>query len=131
MADLKYQDGLHYAKSDEWLKLDGDVATLGISDYAQDQLNDVVYVDLPEVGTKFSAGDSFGEVESVKAVSDVYTPVAGEVIEVNSKLEDTPELINSDPYGEGWIVKLKLDSTDLPGDLMDVEAYKQYNASRD
>ncbi len=121
---------LHYAKSDEWVRIEGDIATIGISDYAQDALNDIVYVELPSVGDSFKKGDSFGSVESVKAASDLYTSVAGTVIEVNSELEDSPELINSDPYGKGWIVKLKLDGAPDLSDLMDASAYIEYCDNR-
>jgi len=121
---------LHYAKSDEWVRIDGDVATIGISDYAQDALNDIVYVELPSVGDAFKKGDSFGSVESVKAASDVYLPVGGTVAEVNSELEDSPELINSDPYGKGWLVKVKLSGTADLSDLMDASAYIEYCDNR-
>ena len=121
---------LHYAKSDEWVRIEGDIATIGISDYAQDALNDIVYVELPSVGDSFKKGDSFGSVESVKAASDLYTSVSGTVTEVNSELEDSPELINSDPYGKGWIVKLKLDGAPDLSDLMDAPAYIEYCDNR-
>lgn len=121
---------LHYAKSDEWVRIEGDIATIGISDYAQDALNDIVYVELPSVGDSFKKGDSFGSVESVKAASDLYTSVSGTVTEVNSDLEDSPELINSDPYGKGWIVKLKLDGAPDLSDLMDAPAYIEYCDNR-
>ena len=98
---------LQYTKSHEWVRTEGDTATIGITDHAQDELGDVVFVELPEEGDTFEAGDSFGTVESVKAVSDLYTPVGGEVVEVNEVLNDSPEKINEDPYGEGWIVKLR------------------------
>jgi glycine cleavage system H protein len=98
---------LQYTKSHEWVRTEGDTATIGITDHAQEELGDVVFVELPEEGDTFDAGDSFGTVESVKAVSDLYTPVGGEVVEVNEVLNDSPEKINEDPYGEGWIVKLR------------------------
>ena len=105
---------LQYTKSHEWVRVEGDVATVGITDHAQDELGDVVFVELPEQGATLAAGDSFGAVESVKAVSDLYAPVSGEVVEVNSALEDSPEKINEDPYGEGWILKLQVsDQADL------------------
>lgn len=130
MAELTYPTDLKFARSDEWVRIEGDVATLGISDFAQDQLNDVVYVELPEVGDTVAKGDTFGSVESVKAASDLYALVGGEVIEVNSKLEDEPEIINTDPYGEGWMVKLKIDGTPDTSDLLDSEAYKTFNEDR-
>ncbi|HLU11243.1 MAG TPA: glycine cleavage system protein GcvH [Oceanobacillus sp.] len=123
-ADLKY------ARSDEWLRLEGDTATIGISDYAQDQLNDIVFVELPEVGKTVAKGESFGVVESVKAASDLYSPISGTVTEVNTALQDQPELINSDPYGRGWIVKLKVTDASGADDLMDAEAYKAYIETR-
>jgi glycine cleavage system H protein len=103
---LSVPEELQYTKSHEWVRTEGDNATIGITDHAQDELGDVVFVELPEVGATFDTGDSFGTVESVKAVSDLYTPVGGEILEVNEVLNDQPEKINEDPYGEGWIVKL-------------------------
>jgi glycine cleavage system H protein len=113
---------LQYTKSHEWVRTEGDTATIGITDHAQDELGDVVFVELPDEGTTLDAGESFGTVESVKAVSDLYTPVGGEVVEVNSALEDAPENINEDPYGEGWIVKLRI--TDR-ADLLSPEEYEK------
>lgn len=126
----KTPSDLKYAKSDEWVRLEGGIATLGISDYAQDALNDIVFVELPEVGKTLNAGDSFGVVESVKAASDLYTPIGGEVIEVNSALEDAPDTINSDPFGKGWIVKLRVSDDSGMATLMDAEAYTTYCESR-
>jgi glycine cleavage system H protein len=111
---LSIPDDLQYTKSHEWVRMEDGTATIGITDHAQDELGDVVLVELPGEGTTFDAGDSFGTVESVKAVSDLYTPVGGEVVEVNTSLEDAPEKINDDPYGEGWIVRLRTtDEADL------------------
>ncbi len=105
---------LQYTKTHEWVRFEDGVATVGITDHAQDELGDVVFVELPETGTELSPGDSFGAVESVKAVSDLYAPIGGEVVEVNESLEDSPEKINEDPYGEGWILKLRIsDEADL------------------
>jgi glycine cleavage system H protein len=104
---LSVPGDLQYTKSHEWVRTEGDTATIGITDHAQDELGDVVFVELPDEGTTLDAGESFGTVESVKAVSDLYAPVGGEVVEVNSALNDAPEKINEDPYGEGWIVKLR------------------------
>ena len=115
---------LQYTKSHEWIKIDGDSATVGISDYAQDSLGDVVYVELPEVGASYEAGQPFGAVESVKAASDLYLPVGGEVTEVNEPLLNTPELLNSDPYGDGWLIKIKL--AQGVGALVSAEAYEKY-----
>ena len=115
---------LRYAKSHEWLKAAADgTATVGISDYAQNSLGDITYVQLPKVGASLQAGETFGVVESVKAASDLYSPVAGTVSAVNSALESTPETVNRSPYGEGWILKLKLAEGSTPGGLLDAEAY--------
>ena len=113
---------LQYTKSHEWVRTEGDTATIGITDHAQDELGDVVFVELPDEGTTLDAGESFGTVESVKAVSDLYTPVGGEVVEVNSALNDAPEKINEDPYGEGWIVKLR---TSGEAELLSAEGYEK------
>ena len=113
---------LQYTRSHEWVRTEGDTATVGISDHAQDELGDVVFVELPDEGATFDAGESFGTVESVKAVSDVYAPVGGEVVEVNSSLEDAPEKINDDPYGEGWLVKLRISGE---ADLLSPEEYEK------
>ena len=115
-------EDLQYTTSHEWVLIEGDTVTIGITDHAQDELGDVVFVELPDEGATFDAGESFGTVESVKAVSDLYTPVGGEVVEVNSTLEDAPENINEDPYGEGWIVKLR--TTD-EADLLSPEEYEK------
>ncbi len=130
MAGWNTPSDLKYARSDEWVRIEGDTATIGISDYAQDQLNDIVFVELPQVGIAIEKGGSAGVVESVKAASDLYAPVSGTVIAVNSALESEPELINADPYGKGWIVKLKLSGEAAIDDLMDAEAYAEYCASR-
>ncbi len=121
---------LKYAESDEWFAVDGDIVTIGISDYAQDQLNDIVYVEFRDPGDAIEAGGSFGEVESVKAASELYTAVAGEIIAVNADLEDAPETVNADPYGAGWMVKIR--SVDLAGlkGLMEAAAYDAYCDSR-
>jgi glycine cleavage system H protein len=119
---LSVPQDLQYTRSHEWVRTDGDTATVGISDHAQDELGDVVFVELPDEGATFDAGESFGTVESVKAVSDVYAPVGGEVVEVNSSLEDAPEKINDDPYGEGWLVKLR---TSGEADLLSPEEYEK------
>ena len=113
---------LQYTKSHEWVRVEDGVATVGITDHAQDELGDVVFVELPEMGATLAAGDSFGAVESVKAVSDLYAPVGGEVVEVNGALEDSPEKINEDPYGEGWILKLRISDE---GDLLSAADYEK------
>ena len=127
----KTPDGLKYTKSDEWFRIEGDVVTLGITDYAQDQLSDIVYVEFPDVGDNLDAGDTFCSLESVKAAADVYTAIGGEVVEVNEGLEDEPEKVNEDPYGDGWLVKLKVSDTSALDDLMDAKAYTDYCESRD
>ena len=113
-----------YTKSHEWLTVEGKNATVGITDFAQSQLGDVVFLDLPAPGRKLATGESFGVVESVKAASDLYSPVAGRITEVNDMLKEHPELLNSDPYGDGWILKVEL-SGELPPDLLDEAAYKK------
>lgn len=115
---------LQYTKSHEWIRIEGDEGTVGITDYAQDALGDVVYVDLPEVGVSLDAGATFGAVESVKAASDLYLPVAGEVIAVNDKVVDQTELLNTDPYGEGWLIKIKL--AEGVGALMSAASYEKH-----
>jgi len=119
---LNIPEDLQYTKSHEWIRIDDGTATIGITDHAQDELGDIVFVELPDEGDTFDAGDSFGTVESVKAVSDLYTPVGGEVVEVNSSLEDAPEKINDDPYGEGWIVRLRASDE---ADLLSPEEYEK------
>jgi glycine cleavage system H protein len=121
---LSVPEELQYTRSHEWVRTEGDTATIGITDHAQDELGDVVFVELPEVGATLDAGVSFGTVESVKAVSDLYTPVGGEVTEVNEALNDQPEKINEDPYGEGWMVKLRV--SDEGSDLLSASDYEQF-----
>jgi glycine cleavage system H protein len=116
---------LFYAKTHEWVSLDGDIATVGITDFAQSQLSDLTFVELPEVGTEFSVGDEAAVVESVKAAADVYAPVSGEVVEVNGDLEDNPELINKDAFGAGWLFKIKvIDESDVDN-MLDAESYEE------
>ena len=116
---------LFYAKTHEWVSLDGDIATVGITDFAQSQLSDLTFVELPEVGAVFEAGDEAAVVESVKAAADVYAPIGGEVIEVNEELEDAPELINKDSFGAGWIFKLKVVDESEVDDMMDADSYEE------
>ena len=113
---------LQYTRTHEWVRREGDSATVGITDHAQDELGDVVFVELPEEGATFGAGDAFGTIESVKAVSDLYAPLSGEVVEVNSTLEDAPEKVNEDPYGDGWIIRLRVSGE---GDLLSAEEYEK------
>jgi len=119
---LNIPEDLQYTSSHEWVRIEGDTATIGVTDHAQDELGDVVFIELPGEGDIFDAGESFGTVESVKAVSDLYAPVGGEVVEVNTSLEDAPEKINEDPYGEGWMVKLR---TSDEADLLSPEEYEK------
>jgi glycine cleavage system H protein len=129
MAGWKTLPDLKYAKTDEWLKLDGSAATIGLSDYAQDALNDIVFVELPKVGATVTAGEAFGTVESVKAASDLVSPVSGTVTAVNTDLESSPEQINSDPYGS-WIVQIAVTDGSGADDLLDAAAYDAWCASR-
>lgn len=119
-------EGLYYSKDHEWLRVEGDAGTIGITDHAQSALGDVVYVELPKTGEKFGAHDVFGSVESVKAVSEIYFPVAGEVTEVNESLNDEPEKVNSDPYGEGWMVRIKLTSPGHVDSLLSPAEYEDF-----
>ncbi len=128
---MKFDENVKYAKSHEWAREDGDLVVVGISDYAQDSLGDVVFVELPEVGDTFEQGAAFGVVESVKAASDVYAPVSGEVVEVNSTLADNPATVNEDPFGSGWLVKLKPADSSQTGSLMDADEYKSYTEGLD
>ena len=116
---------LRYAKSHEWCRVEGRTATVGISDYAQSELGDVVYAELVEAGTVLKKGDPLGSLESVKSVSDIYSPVGGKIIEVNPAMEDTPEAINSDPYGDGWLVKIEMSDPSETDSLLDAAAYKK------
>ncbi|MBN1661669.1 MAG: glycine cleavage system protein GcvH [Anaerolineae bacterium] len=125
---MKVNPNLRYDEEHEWVRVEGKEAVIGISDYAQDQLSDVVYVELPEVGDTFEKGDVFAVVESVKAASDVYMPVDGEILEVNARLEDSPELVNQDPYGEAWFVRIALDDPSQVDEMMDAGAYEAFLA---
>ena len=121
-----YPEDLKYTKEHEWLALHGSVGMVGITHYAQSELGDIVYVELPAIGTAVVAGEEFGTVESVKAVSEIYAPVSGEVLELNAALAQAPETVNKDPYGEGWLIKIKLaDAGDVQG-LMSAEEYRKY-----
>lgn len=120
-----------YTEDHEWLAIDGGIATVGVTDYAQQQLGDVVFVELPDVGSAFSAGDDAGVVESVKAASDVTAPVSGEITEVNADLEDAPGTVNTDPTGDGWFFKIKIADAGELADMMDDAAYKVYLAGLD
>jgi glycine cleavage system H protein len=115
---------LKYTKEHEWIRVDGDVAVVGITDFAQGELGDIVFVEIETVGETLGVGETFGTVEAVKTVSDLFMPVGGEVLEFNSALEDNPELINKDPYGEGWMIKIKISDPSELDELMDAEAYQ-------
>jgi glycine cleavage system H protein len=121
---MEFPSDLLYTKHDEWVRVEGDEVVIGITDYAQDQLSDVVYVELPEVGDSFDKGEPFGVVESVKAASDVFMPVTGEITAINEELEDSPEIVNEDPYGKGWFIRIRLSYKSDLDDLMDAEAYQ-------
>lgn len=115
-----------FTKEHEWVKVEGDIAVVGITDYAQKELGDVVYVELPEVGGSYEKDEACSNIESVKAVSDIYAPVSGEITEVNEALEDKPEIVNKDPYGEGWLFKLKMEKPDELEELMSADEYDEY-----
>ena len=115
---------LKYTKEHEWIRVDGEVAYVGITDYAQSQLGDIVFVEVETEGDSLEAGDTFGTIEAVKTVSDLYIPVSGEVLEFNSALEDQPDLVNKDPYGEGWIIKMRVDDEAQLDGLLSADAYK-------
>ena len=117
-----------YTREHEWVKVEGDRGTVGITDFAQKQLGDVVFLELPEKGKKIKAHERFGTVESVKAVSELFSPVGGEIVEVNSGLADKPETVNADPHGAGWMIRVKLDPGEPGGDLMDAQQYSEYVA---
>ena len=119
-------ENLRYSKDHEWVKVEGDVASIGITDYAQHSLGDVVYVDMPRVGDRFGTHEAFGSVESVKAVSEIFTPVSGEIVEVNEGLNDTPEKVNSDPYGDAWFVKIKMENALEVDAMLSGEEYEEY-----
>lgn len=119
-------EDLHYSKDHEWVRVEGDVAVVGITDYAQNSLGDVVYVELPKAGEEFSANESFGSVESVKAVSEVFSPVSGTVAEVNEVLNDEPEKVNGDPYGEGWMIKVRMSSPGEVDSLLTAAEYEDF-----
>jgi len=118
------RDDLKYTQDHEWIVADGNIGTVGVTDFAQESLGDVTFVELPEVGAEFKKGDAFGVVESVKAASDLYLPVSGKVVEINTALEDAPDLVNSSPYDDGWIVKIELEDASQVDELLSPTAYK-------
>jgi glycine cleavage system H protein len=125
MAEASYPDDLRYHEEHDWARIDGDQATFGVTWYAQDALGEVVFFDPPEVGASVTKDQTYAEVESVKAVSDVFAPLSGEIVEVNEALADTPERINADPYGDGWMIKVRMSDASEADSLMDVAAYKE------
>ena len=122
---MSIPDGLWYSTDHEWARLEDDHAVIGITDFAQGELGDIIFVEFPKVGQKFSSGDTFGTVEAVKTVADLFMPLAGEIIEVNNALDEEPDRVNSDPYGAGWLVKVKLSAPGESGDLLDAAAYRE------
>jgi glycine cleavage system H protein len=122
----KIPDNLHYSKDHEWVRVDGNVAIVGITDYAQDSLGDVVYVELPKVGDDFAANESFGSVESVKAVSEVFSPVTGKIVATNETLGDTPEKVNEDPYGEGWMIRVQMSNSGEVDSMLTAAEYEDF-----
>ncbi len=123
---IKVDPRCRYTKTHEWIRVAGEHGYVGITDYAQQQLSDIVYVEMPEIGDNFSKGETFGVVESVKAASDCYLPVAGEIVAINKELEDSPELVNKDPYGDGWFVKIAIEDPEELKTLMDPDEYAEY-----
>jgi glycine cleavage system H protein len=124
-------DNLHYSKDHEWVRVENDVAVIGITDHAQEQLGDVVYVELPKPGESFAAHESFGSVESVKAVSEIFTPVSGEIAEVNGSLTDEPEKVNKDPYGDGWMIKVKMSAAGEVDSLLTAAEYEDFTKAEE
>ncbi len=122
---MQIPEDLKYTKDHEWMRIEGDIATVGITEYAQGELGDIVYVELPEVGSDTEQGESFGTIEAVKAVSDLFAPLTGEVAEINESLNDQPETINKDPYGEGWIIKIKISDTSEIDKLLNKAQYEE------
>ncbi|RLD14477.1 MAG: glycine cleavage system protein GcvH [Caldiserica bacterium] len=122
----KVVEGLYYAKTDEWAKVDGDTVTVGITDYAQDQLGDIVYVEEAEVGKKVKKGEAVISIESVKTAADIHAPVSGEIVEANKEVSENPSIINEDPYGKGWLFKIKMENKEDLNDLMDSKGYSDY-----
>ena len=121
---MNFPQNLKYTNEHEWIRVEGDIAYVGITDYVQEQLGDIVFVDIPTVGETLEAGETFGTIEVVKTISDLFLPLAGEILEQNEALEENPELVNKDPYGEGWLIKMKPADASAAEDLLDAEAYK-------
>ncbi len=127
---MAYPDNLHYTKDHEWIRVEGETGTIGITDFAQEQLGDVVHVQLPRVGDKFEAHSTFGEIESVKTFSELFAPASGEVLEINEALADTPELVNTEPYGGGWMIKIKLSDSGELDKLLSASEYEDFVESQ-
>ena len=125
---VQVEQGLRYSRTHEWARIEGDVATVGVTDYAQSELGDITYLELPQPGTRVKQGEPMGVIESVKAASDIYSPVSGEVIEANQGVVDAPEKVNQSPYGEAWLVKIRLSDPSEVENLMDAAAYEQFLA---
>jgi len=123
---MNYPADFHYTKEHEWVRMDGNLATIGITDHAQHELGDIVYVDLPKIGSNAESGKTFGSVESVKAVSDIYSPVSGEIVEVNESLSSAPEKLNSDPHGGAWLIKVRVTNQEEIKQLMNAADYQNY-----
>jgi glycine cleavage system H protein len=121
---MNFPDNLKYTKEHEWIKVEGDEAHIGITEHATNELGDIVFIEIETLGESFGSGDTFGTIEAVKTVSDLFMPVSGEVIEVNPKLEDNPEIVNKDPYGEGWLIKVKIENPDELNELLSSADYK-------
>lgn len=122
---MTFPENLKYTKDHEWIRVEGNTGVVGITEYAQGELGDVVFVELPQIGKQVKHGDSFGTIEAVKAVSDLFAPISGEVIEINSELEKAPELVNKDPYGKGWMLKLKITGISEIAELLDANSYRE------
>ena len=122
---MNFPDNLQYTKEHEWINFNGDTATIGITEFASQELGDIVFIEIETVGQTLKEGDTFGTIEAVKTVSDLFMPVSGEVLELNSKLSDAPEIVNQDPYGEGWLVKIKIDKTSGKGELLSAAEYRE------
>jgi glycine cleavage system H protein len=122
---MNIPEELKYTKDHEWARIEGDIAVIGITDYAQGELGDIVYIELPEVGTELETEQSFGTIEAVKAVSDLFVPVSGEVVEINTNLESSPEIVNEDPYGEGWMIKIRFSDKNEVDNLLNKSQYEE------
>jgi len=123
---MNFPEDLKYSKEHEWVRMSGNIATIGISDYAQDQLGEIVFVELPDEGEEFEKDDAFGVVESVKSVNDIYAPLSGRIVEINDPVVDSPEIMNEDPYAEGWLVKIEISDPKELGELMSAKDYEAY-----